>query len=219
VTGRRKRTAILISGRGSNMRALVEAARAPSFPAEICLVLSNRPDAPGLAYAKDKGIAIAVVDHKIYAGREDFERSIQVLLELHRIDLVCLAGFMRLLTPWFIGQWRGRLVNIHPALLPAYRGLHTHARALSDGVKIHGCTVHFVVEAMDEGPIIAQAAVAVLDADTPETLAARVLAQEHVVYPAALAHVAGDTYRVQGNRVILGTPGLEPAALVVPPVV
>lgn len=219
MTARRKRTAILISGRGSNMRALVEAARAPSFPAEICLVLSNRPDAPGLAFAKDKGIAVAVVDHKIYAGREDFERSIQVLLELHHIDLVCLAGFMRLLTPWFIGQWRGRLVNIHPALLPAYRGLHTHARAIADGVRIHGCTVHFVVEAMDEGPIIAQAAVAVLDEDTPESLAARVLAQEHVVYPAALAHVAGETYCVQGNRVLLGTQGLEPSALVVPPVV
>jgi phosphoribosylglycinamide formyltransferase-1 len=217
VSARRKRTAILISGRGSNMRALVEAACAPSYPAEICLVLSNRPDAAGIAFAKEKGIAVAVVDHKIHAGREDFERSMQVLLELHRIDLVCLAGFMRLLTPWFIGQWRGRLVNIHPALLPAYRGLHTHARALADGVRIHGCTVHFVVEAMDEGPIIAQAAVPVLDGDTPETLAARVLAQEHVIYPAALAHVAGDTYAVQGNRVLLGTPAAEPHALVVPP--
>jgi len=218
VTTRRKRTAVLISGRGSNMCALVEAARAPTFPAEICLVVSNRPDAPGLAFAKGKGIAVAVVEHKIYAGREEFERSMQVLLELHRIDLVCLAGFMRLLTPWFIGQWRGRLVNIHPALLPAYRGLHTHARALADGVKIHGCTVHFVVEAMDEGPIIAQAAVAVLDGDTPETLAARVLAQEHVIYPAALAHIAGDTYTVQGNQVLLGAPAAEPYALVVPPV-
>jgi phosphoribosylglycinamide formyltransferase-1 len=216
VSQRRKRTAILISGRGSNMRALVEAARAPSFPAEICLVLSNRPDAPGLAYAKDKGIAVAVIDHKIYAGREDFERSVQILLELHHIDLVCLAGFMRLLTPWFIGQWRGRLVNIHPALLPSYRGLHTHARALADGVKIHGCTVHFVAEATDEGPIIAQAAVPVLDEDTPETLAARVLEQEHVVYPAALALVAGGNYRLDGNRVLHDAPAREPAALVVP---
>jgi phosphoribosylglycinamide formyltransferase-1 len=218
VIASRKRTAILISGRGSNMRALDEAAQAPTFPAEICLVVSNRPDAPGLAFAKQKGVAVAVVDHKIHAGREEFERSMQVLLELHRIDLVCLAGFMRLLTPWFIGQWRGRLVNIHPALLPAYRGLHTHARALADGVKIHGCTVHFVVEAMDEGPIIAQAAVPVLDADTAETLAARVLEQEHVLYPAALAHIAGDTYRVEGNRVLLGDPATEPHTLVVPPV-
>lgn len=217
MTTRRKRTAILISGRGSNMRALVEAARAPTFPAEICLVLSNRPDAPGLAFAQERGIAVAAVDHKIHAGREEFERSMQVLLELHRIELVCLAGFMRLLTPWFIGQWRGRLVNIHPALLPAYRGLHTHARALDEGVKIHGCTVHFVVEAMDEGPIIAQAAVPVLDGDTPETLAARVLAQEHVIYPAALAHVAGGTYCMEGNRVLLGDPAAEPSPLLVPP--
>lgn len=200
------------------MRALVEAAQAPAFPAEICLVLSNHPDAPGLAFAKEKGVAVAVVEHKIHAGREEFERSMQVLLELHRIDLVCLAGFMRLLTPWFIGQWRGRLVNIHPALLPAYRGLHTHARALADGVKIHGCTVHFVVEAMDEGPIIAQAAVPVLDGDTPQTLAARVLAQEHIIYPAALAHVAGGTYTIDGNRVLLGDPAAELPPLLVPPV-
>jgi phosphoribosylglycinamide formyltransferase-1 len=217
VTTRRKRTAILVSGRGSNMRALVEAAEAPSFPAEICLVLSNRPDAPGITFAKEKGLAVAVVDHKIYAGREEFERSMQVLLELHRIELVCLAGFMRLLTPWFIARWRGRLLNIHPALLPAYRGLDTHERVLADGVKIHGCTVHFVVEAMDEGPIIAQAAVPVLDDDTPEILAARVLAQEHVLYPAALAHVAGGSYEVRGNRVLLGRPVAEPPPLLVPP--
>jgi phosphoribosylglycinamide formyltransferase-1 len=218
VTGRRKRTAILVSGRGSNMRALVEAATDPGFPAEICLVLSNRPDAPGLAFAKEKGVAVAVVDHKIYAGREEFERSMQALLELYRIELVCLAGFLRLLSPWFVGQWRGHLVNIHPALLPAYRGLHTHERALADGVRIHGCTVHFVVEAMDEGPIIAQAAVPVLDADTPETLAARVLAQEHVIYPAALAHVARGSYSVEGNRVLLGEAAAVPPPLLVPPV-
>ncbi len=158
MTFRRKRTAILISGRGSNMRALIDRAANPSFPAEIVLVLSNRPDAAGLAFAKENNIACAVVDHKIYAGREEFERSMQVLLELHRIELVCLAGFMRMLTPWFIGQWQGRLLNVHPALLPAYRGLDTHERALADGAKIHGCTVHFVVPAMDAGPIIAQAA-------------------------------------------------------------
>lgn len=216
MSARRKRTAILISGRGSNMRALIEAARAPSFPAEICLVLSNRPDATGLAFAKEKSIATAVVDHKIYAGREEFERSMQVLLELHRIDLVCLAGFMRLLTPWFIGRWQGNLLNIHPALLPAYRGLHTHERALADGVKIHGCTVHFVVQATDEGPIIAQAAVPVLDSDTPERLAARVLAQEHIVYPAALEWVASEAFRVDGNRVLLDRKVREPSPLRVP---
>ncbi len=198
----RKRTAILISGHGSNMRALVEAARSPSFPAEIALVLSNRPDAKGLAFAKEAGIATAAVDHKIYAGREEFERSMQVLLEIHRIELICLAGFMRLLSPVFVNAWSGRLINIHPALLPAYRGLHTHQRALDDGVKIHGCTVHFVVAAMDEGPIIAQAAVPVLDQDSAETLAARVLEQEHIIYPQALRLIASDDYKIFGNRVM-----------------
>ena len=212
---RRLRTAVLISGRGSNMDALIAAARAPEFPAEIALVLSNRPDAPGLAKAKAAGIATAAVDHKIYAGREEFERSLQVVLETYRIDFVCLAGFMRLFTPWFINEWRGRLLNIHPALLPSYKGLHTHERALADGVKIHGCTVHFVVPEMDEGPIVAQAAVPVLDADTPETLGARVLAQEHVVYPLALRLVASGAVRVEGNRV-LGSGETPASALVVP---
>ncbi|MFZ3328426.1 MAG: phosphoribosylglycinamide formyltransferase [Methylocella sp.] len=216
MTFRRKRTAILISGRGSNMRALVERARDPSYPAEIALVLSSRPDAAGLTFAKENGVACAVVDHKIYAGREEFERSMQVLLELHRIELICLAGFMRILTPWFIGQWPERLLNIHPALLPAYRGLNTHERALADGVKIHGCTVHFVVPAMDEGPIIAQAAVAVLDSDTPDSLAARVLAEEHAIYPAALARLAEGRLRVQGNRVFTSNPATEPVPSRVP---
>jgi phosphoribosylglycinamide formyltransferase-1 len=198
------------------MQALVERARDPSYPAEIVLVLSNRPDAAGLAFAKDHKIACAVADHKIYAGREEFERSMQLLLELHRVELICLAGFMRMLTPWFVGQWQGRLLNIHPALLPAYRGLDTHARALADGVKIHGCTVHFVVPALDEGPIIAQAAVAVLDSDTPESLAARVLLEEHVIYPAALACVAEGRLRVEGNRVYINEPAALPMSLRVP---
>jgi phosphoribosylglycinamide formyltransferase-1 len=191
MTGRRTRTAILISGRGSNMQALVEAARVPEFPAEIALVVSNRTEAAGLAFAKAHGIAAAVVDHKIYAGREEFERSLHALLELHRIELICLAGFMRVLTPWFVEQWSGRMLNIHPSLLPAYPGLHTHARALADGAKVHGCTVHFVVPAVDAGPIVAQAEVQVAVDDTPETLAARVLVEEHKLYPAALARVAG----------------------------
>ena len=198
------------------MQALVERARDPSYPAEIVLVLSNRPDAAGLAFAKDHKIACAVADHKIYAGREEFERSMQLLLELHRVELICLAGFMRMLTPRFVGQWQGRLLNIHPALLPAYRGLDTHARALADGVKIHGCTVHFVVPALDEGPIIAQAAVTVLDSDTPESLAARVLLEEHVIYPAALACVAEGRLRVEGNRVYINEPAALPMSLRVP---
>ena len=188
------------------MDALIEAARAPDFPAEIVLVASNRPDAPGLARAKAAGLAVAAVDHKIYAGREEFERALQIILETHRVELVCLAGFMRLFSPWFIGQWRDRLLNIHPALLPSYRGLHTHERALADGVKIHGCTVHFVVPEMDEGPIVAQAAVPVLDTDTAETLGARVLAQEHAIYPNALRLVASDAVRVEGNRVLGALP-------------
>jgi phosphoribosylglycinamide formyltransferase-1 len=212
----RLRTAILISGRGSNMDSLAAAARAPDFPAEIALVLSNRPDAPGLAKAQAAGIAVAAVDHRIYSGREAFERSMQIVLETWRIDFICLAGFMRLLTPWFIGQWHGRMLNIHPALLPSYRGLHTHGRALADGVKIHGCTVHFVVPEMDEGPIVAQAAVPVLDGDTPETLGARVLAQEHLLYPHALRLVASGAVRVEGNRV-LGARMTDDAALIAPP--
>src|SRR5439155_3910460 len=142
-------------------------------------VFSNRPEAAGLAYAKVHTIPCAIVDHQIYTTREAFETAMQAVLEAHRIEIICLAGFLRLLTPSFVEHWQGRLLNIHPALPPAYRGLHTHERALADGVKIHGCTAHFVSAAMDEGPIIAQAAVAVLDADTPETLAARVLVQEH----------------------------------------
>jgi len=213
---KRKRTAILISGHGSNMRSLIEAARGPDFPAEIVLVLSNKPEAGGLSFAKDSGIATAAVDHKIYAGREEFERSMQILLDLHRIELICLAGFMRLLTPVFVGGWSGRLLNIHPALLPAYRGLHTHQKALADGVKIHGCTVHFVVPAMDEGPIIAQAAVPVLDTDTAESLAARVLEQEHVIYPKALGLIASGQYRIDGNRVLCAEAIQEPLPLRMP---
>lgn len=211
----RRRTAILISGRGSNMDALIAAARDPDYPADIALVLSNRPDAPGLAKAKAAGVATAAVDHKIYAGREEFERSLQVVLETYRIELICLAGFMRLFTPWFINRWRGRMLNIHPALLPSYRGLNTHERALADGVKIHGCTVHIVVPEMDEGPIVAQAAVPVLDDDTPETLGARVLAQEHVIYPLALRLVASGAVRIEANRV-LGAPAPQQPALVAP---
>ena len=211
----RLRTAILISGRGSNMDALIAAARAPDYPAEIALILSNRPDAPGLARAKTMGIATAAIDHKIYAGREEFERSMQMMLETHRIEFLCFAGFMRMLTPWFVSRWSGRMLNVHPALLPAYRGLHTHERALADGVKIHGCTVHFVVPQMDEGPIVAQAALRVLDADTPESLGARVLEQEHRIYPLALRLVASGAVRVEGNRVI-GALGRGGAALLAP---
>ncbi|MFO1118298.1 MAG: phosphoribosylglycinamide formyltransferase [Beijerinckiaceae bacterium] len=199
----KKRVAILISGRGSNMKSLVEAARAADYPAEIALVLSNRPDAAGLDWAREQGIRTAVVDHKNFGkDRESFERAVQDVLGAARIDLVCLAGFMRVLTPWFVAQWQDRMLNIHPALLPSYRGLHTHERALADGVKLHGATVHFVVPEMDAGPIILQAAVPVLDDDTPDALAARVLGEEHKIYPAALALVADEKVVVKGNRVL-----------------
>ena len=201
---KKKRVAILISGRGSNMMALVEAAVAPDFPAEIALVLSNRPDAAGLDWAASRGIRTASIDHKTYGkDREAFERAMQGVLEDNSIDLVCLAGFMRVLTPWFVAQWQGRMLNIHPALLPSYRGLHTHERALEDGVKIHGCTVHFVVPEMDAGPIILQAAVPVEDSDDADAFAARVLTQEHRIYPQALALVAADKLRIEGNRVLM----------------
>jgi phosphoribosylglycinamide formyltransferase 1 len=197
----KKRVAILISGRGSNMGALIDAAKHADYPADIALVLSNKAEAGGLETAKKAGIATAFVDHKIYAGREDFERSMQRVLEINRIDIVCLAGFMRLLSPWFVGQWLGRMINVHPALLPSYKGLDTHARALQDGVKLHGCTVHFVVPEMDAGPIILQSSVQVLDNDTEASLGARVLAQEHILYPEALALLAAGKLRVEGNVV------------------
>jgi phosphoribosylglycinamide formyltransferase 1 len=197
----KKRVAVLISGRGSNMAALIEAARDATFPAEIVLVLSNRPAAAGLALARSAAIATAVVDHAAYGeDREAFERKMQEMLEAHRVELVCLAGFMRLLTPWFVDRWQGRMINIHPALLPAFRGLDTHQRALAAGVKIHGASVHFVQPDMDCGPIIAQGAVAVRDDDTAATLAARVLAIEHRIYPAALALLAADRLKIVDGR-------------------
>jgi phosphoribosylglycinamide formyltransferase-1 len=186
----RKRVAILISGRGSNMAALIEAAKDPAYPAEIVLVASNRPDAGGLATAQKAGIATAVVDHKKFKEREAFEQELQKVLEAHRIEIVCLAGFMRLLTPWIISRWDGRMINIHPALLPAFKGLDTHERAIAAGVKEHGATVHYVVPEMDSGPIILQAQVPVMKDDTPDALAARVLAVEHKIYPEALKRVA-----------------------------
>ena len=187
----RKRVAILISGRGSNMVALIDAAKVPSYPAEIVVVISNDPAAAGLERAAGAGIKTAVVDHKPFGrDREAFERALHAELVTNQAELVCLAGFMRLLTPWFVRQWQGRLINIHPALLPAFKGLDTHARALAEGVKEHGATVHFVVPEMDSGPIILQGKVAVEPGDTEATLAARVLAVEHRIYPEALRIVA-----------------------------
>ncbi|HVY50964.1 MAG TPA: phosphoribosylglycinamide formyltransferase [Devosia sp.] len=186
----KKRVAVLISGRGSNMTALVEAARHPDYPAEIVGVLSNRADAPGLQYAWLAGVPTAVRSHTDYPSKAAFEAAMEDVLASWRPDIVCLAGFMRLLSAEFCARWAGRLINIHPSLLPRHRGLRTHEQALADGVAEHGCTVHFVTPGMDEGPIIAQARVPVLAGDTPETLAARVLVEEHKLYPQALAMLA-----------------------------
>ena len=187
----RPRVAVLASGRGSNMTALLDAAADTTFPAAITLVLSNRPGAAALDRARSAGIAALAIDHRPFGrDREKHERAIDAALREHGIDLVCLAGYMRLLTPWLVERWTGRMLNIHPSLLPAFPGLHTHERVLAAGCRLHGCTVHLVTAVMDEGPILAQAAVPVLPGDTPDSLAERVLVQEHRLYPAALAAFA-----------------------------
>lgn len=201
---KRQKVGVLISGRGSNMLSLIRAAQAPDYPAEIALVLSNRPDAGGLERAAAFGIATAVVDHKPFGrDREAFEKAVDAELQAAGIELVALAGFMRLLSPWLVERWAGRMLNIHPALLPSFKGLDTHERALETGVKLHGATVHFVSSEMDAGPIIMQGAVPVLDGDTPDTLGARVLEVEHRIYPEALALIASGTARLDVNRVVL----------------
>lgn len=187
---RKARTGVLISGRGSNMTALVDAARDPAFPAEIVCVVSNKADAKGLDFAAANGIAAKVIDHKAFATREEFEAALDAYLRSMNVEIVVLAGFMRVLTASFIAGWEGRMLNIHPSLLPAYKGLHTHERALADGATKHGCTVHLVTPELDAGPILLQAEVPVLAGDTPDLLAARVLEHEHRIYPEALAMLA-----------------------------
>ena len=205
----RLKVGVLISGRGSNLQALIEACADPAFPAEIVRVVSNEAAAPGLARARAAGIETRVVPHRDHPDRASFDAALDAALGEGGAELVFLAGFMRLLTDGFVAAWRDRMINIHPALLPAFKGLHTHERALAAGVKLHGCTVHFVRPAMDEGPIIVQGAVPVLREDTPETLAARVLAVEHRAYPLALRLLAEGRVRVDGERAIVdaGAPG------------
>jgi phosphoribosylglycinamide formyltransferase-1 len=187
----RQRTAVLLSGRGSNLSALLAAAAGPGYPARITLVLSNVPDAPGLGIAAAAGVPALAIDHRPFGrDRAAHEAAMLRALEEEGIELICLAGYMRRLSPLLVGRYAGRMLNIHPSLLPAFPGLDTHARALAAGVKLHGCTVHLVTEALDEGPIVAQAAVPVLPGDTPDSLAARVLRQEHRIYPLALALLA-----------------------------
>ncbi len=216
----RKRVAVLISGRGSNMRTLMNAASGPAFPAEIALVVTNRPDAQGLAHAQASGIATAVVDHKSFGrDREAFEHAMHVELARHGIEIVCLAGFMRVLTPWFVLQWPQRILNVHPALLPSFKGLDTHARALADGVKLHGATVHFVVPELDSGPILVQGAVPVHDDDTADTLAARVLTVEHRIYPWALRLLAEDRVTVENGACRIAGIADQDTMLIAPPII
>jgi phosphoribosylglycinamide formyltransferase-1 len=212
----RLKTAILISGRGSNMQALIEACRAPTAPAEIVLVLSNKPEAGGLRYAATAGIPTAVVDNRNYRERAAFDAELDAHLQAAGAEFVCLAGFMRLFTAAFVERWRDRMINVHPALLPAFPGLDTHARALAAGVRFHGCTVHFVRFETDTGPIIIQAAVPVETSDTPDSLSARVLVQEHRIYPQALAWVAEGRVRVEGDRAVVTGAAVPPAALISP---
>lgn len=217
MTGARKRVGVLISGRGSNMQALIEACADPAYPAEIVLVISNRPGAPGLERAASAGIPILEIDHKAYPTRQAFEVDLDSALRAASVELVCNAGFMRLLTDWFVERWRDRQLNIHPSLLPSFKGIDTHERALAAGVRIAGCTVHFVRTEMDSGPIIAQAAVPVLPGDTADELAARVLEAEHRIYPMALRLVASGAIAVEGGLVAYhhpirtGSPLLSPA--------
>jgi phosphoribosylglycinamide formyltransferase-1 len=195
--------AVLISGRGSNLQALIKAAKDPLYPAEICLVVSNNEDCAGLSFAEAEGIDTEIVDHRDFETREEFEAALDTIIRLYAARIVCLAGFMRILTPWFTERWRDLLINIHPSLLPAFKGLHTHERALETGVRIHGCTVHYVRPEMDDGPIIGQAAVPVLLGDSPDDLAARVLEAEHKLYPQCVALACTGKARVAAEHVRL----------------
>ncbi|MCB4361161.1 phosphoribosylglycinamide formyltransferase [Quatrionicoccus australiensis] len=200
-----KNIVILISGRGSNMEALIAARDAGNLPVNIAAVISNRPDAQGLETAKKAGIATHYLDHKAFAGREAFDAALAECIDGFAPDLVVLAGFMRILSEGFVRHYEGRLMNIHPSLLPSFPGLHTHQRALEEGVRIHGCTVHFVTPTLDHGPVIIQAAVPVLDADDEDALAARILVQEHKIYPQAVRWFAEDRLRLENGRVRLST--------------
>ena len=211
-----KAIVILISGRGSNMASLIKAVADGSLPVRIAAVLSNRPDAEGLKTAAAAGIATRVVDHRSFASREDFDSALAAAIDGFAPDLVVLAGFMRILSDGFVSHFAGRLINIHPSLLPSFPGLHTHQRALDEGVRVHGCTVHFVTPALDHGPIIVQAAVPVLDGDDAARLAARVLAQEHRIYPLAVRWFAEGRLQLCAGRVVLAAPQDGEGALVSP---
>ncbi|TNE41379.1 MAG: phosphoribosylglycinamide formyltransferase [Alphaproteobacteria bacterium] len=210
------KVAVLISSRGTNMQSLVRASQEADFPAEIVSVLSNNPDAAGLKFAAENGILTQIVDHREFDSREAFEEKISEYLENLNIDLICLAGFMRLLTGEFVNRWRDRILNIHPSLLPAFKGLHVHERAIESGARFAGCTVHFVRPEMDDGPIIVQAVVPVLQDDTPDDLAARILEQEHQIYPHALKLVAEQRVHIHGAVTRIENPDEQALSLINP---
>jgi phosphoribosylglycinamide formyltransferase-1 len=202
VTRKKLKVAVLISGRGSNLQALIDACAAAEFPAEIVLVVSNVPDAQGLARAQAAAMSTAIIDHRNHTSRERFEDAVDAILRGACSEFICLAGFMRILSDAFVRKWEGRMINIHPSLLPAFKGTHVHEQVIASGVKESGCTVHYVIPALDSGPIIAQTEVPVLAGDTPETLAARVLEAEHKTYPLALKWIAEGKVRFEDGRVV-----------------
>ena len=200
---RKLKIGVIISGRGSNLQSLIDACAKPNFPAEIQVVISNRPGVYGLERAQLAGINTATIDHKSFDGREDFEDSIQAELEANDVELVCLAGFMRILNAEFVSKWRDRMLNVHPSLLPAFKGLHTHERAIEAGCRFTGCTIHYVVPELDAGPIILQTAVPIAENDTSETLAEKVLEYEHSMYPEAVRLIAENRVRVSGHKALI----------------
>lgn len=208
---------VLISGRGSNLKALIEAAQQPGFPAEIACVISNREKAEGLKYAEAANIPSHVINHKAFAERADFDRAIHAVLQAHDVQLICLAGFMRLFTPWFVREWTDRLINIHPTLLPAFPGLHVHEAVLKAGVRFSGCTVFFVRDGVDDGPIINQAVAPVLSNDDPDTLAARILKLEHQLYPQAVRLIAEGRVNIHDNKCFIADHVASDAFIVNPP--
>lgn len=212
----RKRVGVLISGRGSNLQSLIEAAADPDYPAQIALVISNRPDAYGLERARAAGIPTATIPHRDYPDRARFEAAVQKALLAAGCELVCLAGFMRVLTAEFVGRWPNRMLNIHPSLLPAFKGLHTQRQAIEAGVTVAGCTVHIVTPDLDDGPILAQAAVPVFHDDTEASLSARILAREHRIYPAALGWLAAGRVTVEGRRARIASTEQDDRDLIVP---
>ena len=212
----RLKLGVLISGRGSNLLALIEACKASDYPAEIVLVVSNKADAKGLEHADAAGIATTVVEHGGYPDRETFDKAVHEKLADAGVELVCLAGFMRLLSSWFVETWRDRVVNIHPSLLPAFKGIDAHAQTIATGVKLSGCTVHIVRPEMDAGPILVQAAVPVLPGDDEDTLAARILTVEHRCYPLAVRLIAEGRVKIDGERTVIDTDGMADSSLINP---